>query len=182
MTHDRSPNGPPAPLSAEDRLDIMDAVGGIMLQVDVKDWDKVRRYLMPEVSTDYTSIFGGDPVTCDSDVFVQGLRSRLPGFDATQHIVTQISVSGSGDHAMTISNLRAAHWIESDIWAFGGAYRHTLTRTAEGWRIASLAIEMHYEEGDRAVRDAAVERMSARLGMSVEELTVIGRSQNQVNT
>lgn len=182
MTHDGSPDDSPAPLSAEDRLDIMDAVGGIMLHVDVKDWEKVRSYLMPEVSMDHTSVFGGDPVTCDSDAFVQGLRSRLPGFDATQHTVTQICVSGGGDHAVTISNLRAAHWIESDIWAFGGAYRHTLTRTAEGWRIASLAIEMHYEEGDRAVRTAAVERMSARLGMSVEELTVIGRSQTQANT
>jgi hypothetical protein len=173
---------PGAPLSAADRLDIADAVGGIMLLVDMKDWAAILGHLLPDVTTDYTSVFGGEPVSCSREDLVRGWSSRLPGFDATQHTVTQVCVRGSGSQATTVSNLRAAHWIEGRIWAFGGTYHHTLTRTDHGWRIGSLRIAMYYEEGDRAVRAQAIERMAAKLGSTVDDLTLIGRGAQQVGT
>jgi hypothetical protein len=170
------------PLSAADRLDVAEAVGGIMLLVDMKDWDAILDHLLPEVATDYTSVFGGDPVTCSREDLLRGWSSRLPGFDATQHTVTQICVRGSGSQATTLSNLRAAHWIDGRIWAFGGSYHHTLSKIDNRWRIGSLRIAMYYEEGDRAVRAQAVERMAAQLGSSVDDVTVIGRSTTQAGT
>lgn len=182
MTTANGTSTPGSALAIEDRLEIIDAVGGSMLHLDLKDWRRVLDYLMPQVTTDYTSVFGGDPVTCTRESLVEGWSSRLPGFDATQHTVTQTSVSGSSTRATTVSNLRAAHWVDGRIWAFGGTYHHELVKTSDGWRISSIRIKMAYEEGDRSVRLEALDRMTRRAGIPLDELTVLGRSPSQRGT
>lgn len=174
--------GAAAMLSADDRLDIVEVVGAVMLHLDRKDWDSVREALLPDVTTDYTSVFGGDPVTCSRDDLVRGWSLRMPGFNATQHTVTQVCVVGRGDAATTVSNLRAAHWVDGRVWAFGGSYHHTLRRTPDGWRVGSLRIVMTYEEGSRDVRAAALRRGAEASGTSTEEISLVGRSQSQVGT
>lgn len=163
-------------LTAIDRLDIAEAVGGIMLHLDMRQWGTVASYLLPEVTTDYTSVHGRGVVQCTREELVEGWSLRLPGFDATQHTVTQISITATGaDSAATVSNLRAAHWVDGRCWAFVGSYHHTLRKVEEGWRIASIRIAMTQEEGDRGVWEAAVVRMAERAGMTVDEVNAIGR-------
>src|ERR1700712_5679699 len=120
--------GNEAALTADDRLDIIAAVGGNQLNVDLRRWDKVVEFMAPEVTTDYSSVFPGETTTKTGQALVDGWASRLPGFDATQHFVTQSQITGSGDSAQSMSNLRASHWIDGRIWAFGGAYHHTLRK------------------------------------------------------
>ena len=169
-------------MGADDRLEIAEAVGGIMFHVDRRDWETAVSYLLPEVTTDYTSIFGGNPVRCSREELAEGWRTRLSGFDSKQHTVTQVLVEGSGTRASTVSNPRAFHWFDSDIWAFGGSYYHTLKKFDDSWLVGSLRVQMNCEVGDRSVRVAARRRMADQLGVSIDDVMLIGRSPSMKGT
>ncbi|TIO11099.1 nuclear transport factor 2 family protein [Mesorhizobium sp.] len=150
-----------AALTVEDRIAIAEAVAGIGLYADLREWNRVRSYFAARVTTDYTSLFGGEVATGDRDALIAQWQGLLPGFDATQHLITNIVVEGAGNEAIARSHVRATHWIDTRFWTVGASYLHRLVRTPEGWRVSAIAIHRLYEEGDRAVLAAAADRVSA---------------------
>lgn len=145
-------------LSAEDRLEITEAVTGVGLFTDLRDWDRVATVLADEVTTDYVSVFGGEPATAPRDELIGQWRVTLQGFDATQHLITNVAVDGSGDTATSLSHVRASHWIDGAHWTVGGTYTHQLFRGPTGWQVNYMKIQHLYEEGDRSVFEAAAQR------------------------
>ncbi|TIT20008.1 MAG: nuclear transport factor 2 family protein [Mesorhizobium sp.] len=148
-------------LTVEDRIAIAEAVAGIGLYADLREWNRVRSYFAARVTTDYTSLFGGEATTSDRDALIALWQGLLPGFDATQHLITNITVEGAGNDAVARSHVRATHWIGGRFWTVGGSYLHRLVRTPEGWRVNAIAIHRLYEEGDRAVLAAGADRAKA---------------------
>ncbi len=139
------------PLSSEDRLAINRVVTAIAAGADRHDWDRVRGAFAQTVTTDYTSLFGGEPVTQPADALVEQWSKFLPGFEATQHLVTNISIDKiSPDKARAEADFQATHRIESDLWVLGGRYQYELTRFGVGWRVTSLTMIALWETGDRA--------------------------------
>ncbi|AZO00128.1 nuclear transport factor 2 family protein [Mesorhizobium sp. M9A.F.Ca.ET.002.03.1.2] len=151
-----------AALTVEDRVAIAEAVAGIGLYADLREWNRVRSYFAARVTTDYTSLFGGEVATSDRDALIAQWQSLLPGFDATQHVITNIVVEGTENDAIARSHVRATHWIGARFWTVGASYLHRLVRTSEGWRVRAIAIHRLYEEGDRAVLVTAADRVNAR--------------------
>ncbi|MGI9031630.1 MAG: nuclear transport factor 2 family protein [Ilumatobacteraceae bacterium] len=70
-------------------------------------------------------------------------RIFLPRFDATQHLIGNISVDFTGpDDATAVSYLRAFHRYTTDrpdlvLW---GEYHDRWVRAADGWRIAERRV------------------------------------------
>jgi SnoaL-like domain len=124
----------------------------------MRDWDRVLRLLADQVTTDYTSLFGGAASTVPRADVVAQWRSALEGFDATQHQITNVTVTGSGAEASALSHVRATHWIDGKFWTVSGVYTHRLARAADGWRVTYMAIQRLYEEGDRSVFEHAANR------------------------
>ncbi|MER8502428.1 nuclear transport factor 2 family protein [Mesorhizobium sp. M0904] len=150
-----------AALMVEDRMAIAEAVAGIGLYADLRDWNRVKSYFAARVTTDYTSLFGGAAATSGRDALIAQWQGLLPGFDATQHLITNIIVEGAGNDAVARSHVRATHWIGGRFWTVGGRYLHRLVRGPEGWRVKAISIRRLYEEGDRAVLAAAADRVKA---------------------
>ncbi|RWO34990.1 MAG: nuclear transport factor 2 family protein [Mesorhizobium sp.] len=150
-----------AALTSEDKTAIAEAVAGIGLYADLREWDRVKSYFTTRVTTDYTSLFGGEAATSDRDALIAQWQGLLPGFDATQHLITNIVVEGAGNDAVARSHVRASHWIDTRFWTVGASYLHRLVRTPEGWRVSAISIHRLYEEGDRAVLAAAANRVEA---------------------
>jgi SnoaL-like domain len=153
-----SPDARAEALSAADQVAITQAVTGLGLYADVRDWQRVSLLMADQVTTDYTDVFGGQIVTTSREDLVEQWRTTFQGFDATQHQITNVSVSGGGDEASTLSHVRAIHWVDGRSWTIGGVYTHRLERGPNGWQIAFMAIQRLYEEGDRGVFDAASRR------------------------
>lgn len=153
-----SPNAGAAPLSAQDQLAVTQTVTGIGLYSDLREWGRVLTMLAEQVTTDYVSVFGGDVETASRTDLVGQWRATLRGFDATQHLVTNVAVGGSGDEATARSQVRATHRIDDRFWILGGVYTHRLVRTADGWRVIFMGIQRLYEEGDRALVQEASRR------------------------
>ena len=153
-----SPEAHAEPLSAADQVAFTQAVTGVGLYTDVRDWQRVSSLMADHVTTDYTDIFGGQIVTTPREDLVAQWRNTFEGFDATQHQITNVSVSGGGDEASTLSHVRAIHWVDARTWTVGGVYTHRLVRGSNGWQIVYMAVQRLYEEGDRGVFDAASRR------------------------
>ena len=146
------------PLSVLDRHIIVETVTGVGLYCDVRQWDRVTELLADDVRTDYTSLFGGEVTTAAGAALVGQWRSTLQGFDATQHLITNVQTDGAGDEATTRSHVRATHRLDDRFWTVGGVYTHHLQRCATRWRVTYMRIDRLYEEGDRAVLQEAAAR------------------------
>jgi hypothetical protein len=144
-------------LSAADFHAIAETVTGVGLYGDLGQWVEVAELLADQVTTDYTSLFGGAANSTSRAGLVRQMRATLQGFDATQHLIGNVQVRGStAEEASAVSHVRATHWIDGRFWIVGGVYTHNLVRTSEGWQVTYMRFQRLYEEGSRAaLRDAA---------------------------
>ena len=135
--------------SAIDRL-VVDYARGI----DDRDWVTFRTVFADVCEVDFRSWSGAAPATMDSDLWVQATRSVLGGFDATQHLMTNLRIgtverSAAGVPTVLATNeVQAQHWFDGDTMAgfdrpaepawctLGGMFtnRYEAMPLDEGWR------------------------------------------------
>ena len=133
-----------------------DALVDLVHAIDTLDWDGVRAVLADRLTTDYTSLFGGEPQQQTGDELVEQWKALLPGFTATQHLLGPVRVSGSSARA----HVRACHCLDDARWIVAGHYRATLT---DDGRICALTLDTYYQDGDPSLPTAAQERIAAGL-------------------
>ena len=140
--------------------------------VDTLDWDTVRACFAPEIATDYTSLWGGDPEKLTPDDLLASWEPFATGFDATQHLTGPIAVvRADGDTATCVTTVRAYHHVvpaEDDepagTWMVSATYDIGLARGPDGWKISAITLNLAYEDGDRVLVDAARARGERRAG------------------
>jgi len=143
---------------------IVEAITGIAAGADRHDWGRVRSAMSDEITTDYTSLFGGAPVTQPADDLVEGWAAFLPGFDSTHHMVANHTVTEAGpDTATAEADFTATHRIGDALWVLGGRYTYRLRKSDAGWVVASIVMQALWETGDRAALiGQAFERAAAK--------------------
>jgi hypothetical protein len=138
--------------------------------VDTLDWTTVRTCFAPEVATDYTSLWGGEPATLTVDELVAWWQPFATGFDATQHLTGPIAVTRADDQSATaVTTVRAYHHIAADAepagtWMVAGHYRIGFDHSPDGWRISAITLSVAYEQGDRSLVDVARHRGDTSTG------------------
>jgi len=151
------------PVAPEVRLSMIDAVTSIAAGADRHDWDRVRSAFADKVTLDYTSLWGGEPTTQDASEVVAQWRNFLPGFDTTQHLVTNHTiVAFTGDTATLEADFQATHRIGSNVWMLAGRYRYGLVNSKDVWKVDKLSMEWTHEIGDRDLIRRASERAPKR--------------------
>lgn len=148
----------PDPQALWDRAEVIEITSRIGIAADLGDWDAVRACFAGEVRVDYTSLNGGEPATVRADDLIAGWRGVLPGFEATQHVVSNHQVTLAGDAAECRSHFVATHRIGADVWRLGGHYHHRLSRQTGGWRVTEMTMTWTWEEGDRGLVQRAASR------------------------
>lgn len=143
-----------------DRADITDTVVRMGWYLDRRDWDALRGLFTEHVYTDYTDLWGGEPREGTVDQLLsttaQGSwRRTMEGLEATQHLITNVLASVSGDDATATANVLGVHRLTnphgSPLWTVGGTYEFRLTRTAEGWRIRAITYKISWVDGNQQV-------------------------------
>ena len=132
-------------------VEIVSTITNIAAGADRHDWGRVRSAMAEEITTDYTSLFGGAPVTQPADELVKSWAAFLPGFDSTHHMVTNHTVTSVGPGTATAeADFTATHRIDEALWVLGGRYRYRLRKSDTGWIVTSIGMEALWETGDRA--------------------------------
>lgn len=141
-----------------------DTLVGLVHAIDRLDWDGVRAAFADQLSLDYTSLFGGEAERLPADDLVARWQGLLPGFDSTQHLLGPVRERTNAGEAAVEAHVRAYHRIDGAdpstgvVWMVAGHYVVALVRQDGGWRISSLTLETHYQDGDLGLPDAAAER------------------------
>jgi SnoaL-like domain len=141
-----------------DRAAIIDAINGVGVWADRKDFTKLRPLFADVVDMDYTSLAGGTPATVKADDLMKGWENGLRPF-RTQHMITNHLVTVSGDTAEAISYIHALHYVPNDMginhWQVYGTYNHRFVRTAGGWRITAMKLNKLMADGNAALSGLA---------------------------
>ncbi|MEM1129306.1 MAG: nuclear transport factor 2 family protein [Pseudomonadota bacterium] len=148
-------------MSMADETEITRSITDIAAGADRHDWERVRTAFADTVTTDYTSLWGGEPATQPADDFVSGWAAFLPGFDSTHHMVTNHAVTWlEGASATAQADFTATHRLGDALWVLGGRYDYGLQNIGGRWKVTSLTMTALWESGDRGLVATAAERAS----------------------
>lgn len=132
-----------------------DVLTRMLHAIDALDFDTLRDSFAPQVRTDYTSLWGGEPAMVSVDDLLGQWNELMRGLAATHHQTGPIRVDDDGTGHTHVS---AHHWLEGgDVWVVHGHYLFRI----DGDRITELTLQLHQQEGDRSVPDKARERSAA---------------------
>lgn len=136
-------------------------VTGVAHEIDARRWPQLRALFADHVTTDYTSLFGGEIQRQPGDALVEGWRTVLSPLQATQHLLGPIDVEVRGAAARAECHVRGHHWAPGapggPEWMVAGHYVFELALAGGGWRITSMTLRTAYQTGNAALLQEAAE-------------------------
>jgi hypothetical protein len=146
----------PTAESIADELEIRRIVDEIDNLCDRKDWETLRSFFTDEIEADFTSLAGGEAGKIKADDLINGWKTNLSAERKTFHQRTNHRIKITGDRARVFSKGYGFNLLESGeikgLWEVWGNYTHTLERTAGGWKVSEMTLEVIHQRGDERVR------------------------------
>lgn len=140
---------------------IQSVVARVAHHIDRKEWTRLRSLYAGEVSTDYTSLFGGTPQRQAGDDLI-GVWNRALGNVQTQHLLGPIDVRITGSAAVAECHVRAWHYAAGarggEEWVVAGHYVFALAKSNEAWSITGLKLETLHQTGNTKLLEEANQR------------------------
>ncbi|MFI3249512.1 MAG: nuclear transport factor 2 family protein [Eubacteriales bacterium] len=98
---------------------------------DTRDWSLHRSILADRLDIDFASM-GGPALNLSAEEYVTQVQGLIPGFDATQHQLTNFKIDITENHPETTVYMQAEHFYRTETEvldrAVGGYYCHKLER------------------------------------------------------
>ena len=98
------------------RIAITEVIDSMGTLADLGQYDRLQQLFTDEVTVDYTSLFPGEVQNISSQQLMAQWQSVLPGFDATQHMITNHQITIDGDNATAVAYVRATHKLGDEMW------------------------------------------------------------------
>lgn len=150
-----------------DRAEISDVLHRYATGLDTRNWTLMRSIFLDEVDMDFSSVHMR-AARVNADVWVESARVLFAGFDATQHLSANHVHDIRGDEATCTSYMRAEHFVINDegenYYTMGGYYVNQLVRTADGWKLSAVTLNVTWNRGNRHVMVIAARRGKERTG------------------
>ena len=147
---------------SDDEGQIHSNVNSFYSFLDHGAFEHLSRLLAPQLTADFTSLFGGEVQQVNREDLITQWANFLPGFDTTFHNPSNVTVAIDGDHAKVSTYVVGRHWLGKDgFWAASAKSYFTLKRTDNNWEITSIKVRRIDEEGDRTILDEAPKRVVA---------------------
>ena len=140
-----------------DRLEIADVITHYTIAIDTGDWDALDRVFTPDAEIDYTESGG---IAAGFGEVKAWLAEMLPIFPQRMHTIGQVAVdhAGSGPSGEPGDEAEVAAYFDNpmllptgdgghSVVEIGGIYRHTMLRTADGWRSRRLHEQVVWKRG-----------------------------------
>jgi len=135
-----------------DREQIEHAVLGVVHHIDHKRWRELRACFADQVTTDYTSLFGGSPATQPANALIALWRETLSAV-TTQHLLGPVALTLTGDRAEASCHVRAMHHAPAarsgSDWEVLGHYHFELARSGDTFNITHLTLSTFHQLGNR---------------------------------
>jgi len=121
--------------------------------IDTRRWSELRALYADTVTTDYTSLFGGEVQRQSGDQLIAGWRQLLSPLDATQHLVGPIDVRFGEGQAVAECHVRGYH-ISAKVtggseWMVAGQWIIELSEESGSWLVTKMTLRTFYQSGNR---------------------------------
>lgn len=134
-----------------DRIAIQDVICAVTINSDLNNPAVALACFADDAVIDYSSVMGPESADVPVKEHRERLATFLPGFDKRQHQVTNFQVSLKGNEASCISQSRAVHFLNGEVWEAWGTYHHRLRRTDAGWKITYQRADLLHQTGQHLV-------------------------------
>ncbi len=147
--------------------EITRVLNGFGLHTDTHRWDRLEALFAPEVTVDYTSLFGGSPQKQKAADLVAAWQKLIPQFTCAQHLITNHLIDVDGDSAFAETQVAALHTMVEpalagkDAWTVGGRYEFRLKRLGGAWKIEAVKLIATRQSGNFWIMKIAQERAAA---------------------
>lgn len=145
----------------KDRTDIKNVVLSYATAADFRDWALLRSILADCLDIDFTTS-GGPAMKLTAEEYVLQVQILIPGFDVTQHKLSNFNIEISENSAKTVVYMEADHFYRSETEnlerAVGGYYTHQLEKIKGSWKIKSLKLTETWSRGDMRAFAFGMER------------------------
>lgn len=157
-----------SPQTLLDQSEVINTVQQIFIQTDERNWDQVAACFTDRLQLDYTSMNGGKPAQLSPQQVVERWQSVLPGFEATQHSISNFQVNMVGDDKALVKCYgTAVHYLPSgtgkgDTWTVVGTYDFHLVKSGDTWKTDNMRFNFKFMEGNKDLPQLAQQRVTAK--------------------
>ncbi len=143
-------------LSAADIATISSMVANVGAYADAGNFESLEKLFHEEVRVDYTSLAGGEPQLKSANALMCDWANVLPGFDATLHAVSNISVFTEQSLVVATADVVATHYLDDQSWIVRGNYRYQFTASEGQWKIVATTLNVEEQEGNAGIVQKAI--------------------------
>lgn len=148
------------------RAELQELIHRYAFGIDTRDWALFRSIFADELYMDFSSFSGAPGEHMSGDTWVARCRAMLPGFDATQHLLSNFMFDLDGDSGKVTVYMQAEHFIanrDGDAsHTLGGYYVHQVRRGPPGWKIHGTTLNVTWSRGNRHVYQLAAARVAGK--------------------
>src|SRR5262245_34305707 len=121
----------------DDTARAIDVCTRMFTSIDAHDWDGFERCLAPDVVTDFTALWGGQPERSTAHDLRTSWERLFAGFTSTQHLVGNYMTETTGSGALVQATFRATHFgtdpFGAPSWTLYGRYSIALEQRDNGY-------------------------------------------------
>ena len=128
---------------------------------DERNWQKCASVMNNEVLLDYSSMTGSAATLLKPEHIMAAWAAFLPGFDRTNHMLSNFTIKTNGLTAHAHYDGKADHFLNGEVWTVDGSYDTKLIRTNnDSWLITDHTFNFTGQSGNTTLPQAATEKMS----------------------
>ena len=128
--------------------------------VDSRDWENVISVFDDNVLLDYSSMNEVKPSLLSPKEIIGSWSSFLPGFDRTNHQLSDFSISKVNDLTTVTFTGKADHFIGNSVWTVEGDYVLEINKNN---KVSSMTFNFNKQSGDIELPRKASEIMQNRI-------------------
>lgn len=152
---------------------IIQQVKALFSGADERNWNKVKSTMDNEVELDYSSMTGSPTSHLTPQQISTAWAAFLPGFDRTNHILSDFKVTINGNEALVNYIGKADHFLNSEVWTVEGSYNTKLKRVGDNWLVNAHTFNFKKQSGNTSLPTDASKKM--------ERLTIIKNNRKVVD-
>jgi ketosteroid isomerase-like protein len=130
---------------------------------DERNWKKSASIMDKEVLLDYSSMTGNAATHVTPEQIMKAWAAFLPGFDRTNHMLSNFTIDINGQQAQAHYFGKADHFLHGDIWTVEGSYDTKLVRhDNDKWLIVEHIFHVGKQSGNTSLPTIASQKMEKR--------------------
>lgn len=130
---------------------------------DERNWQKSASVMSNNVLLDYSSMTGNAATLLTPEEIMTAWASFLPGFDRTNHQLSDFTINTNGLTALAHYRGKADHFLNGEVWTVDGTYDTKLVCTNNNnWLIIEHKFNLEAQTGNTSLPQSAVQKMGNR--------------------